>query len=41
MQGKGKLIFGSGAVYEGDFEAGKRHGVGEILFKNGDRYIGD
>lgn len=39
--GKGKLIFANGDVYEGDFLCDNLHGKGSYFWKNGDRYKGD
>ncbi len=39
--GTGSWRYASGAVYEGQFFHGKRHGKGVIRFSNGTRYKGD
>ena len=39
-EGKGKVVFDSGSVYEGDFHNGWRDGEGVHTFANGDRYEG-
>ena len=42
MEGKGKLIYGDGSYYEGQFSDNKRNGKGIIYSKNGDIiYEGD
>ena len=38
--GKGKLIYGNGNVFEGEFEYGYPK-QGTINYTNGDRYIGE
>ena len=40
FDGKGKLTFADGRVYEGDFRGGKRDGQGTMVFPNGNKYIG-
>ena len=41
MNGKGKVTFSSGMVYEGDFKDCKFHGKGRTNFTNGCYYEGD
>ena len=38
--GKGKMIWKNGDVYEGDWKNGKRTGKGKLTWKNGDKYEG-
>ncbi len=38
--GKGKMQYAGGAVYEGDWKDGKRHGEGEMRWPNGAVYKG-
>ena len=40
-EGKGKLCYKDGRVYEGDFSQNKFNGRGNMKLKNGDRYEGD
>ena len=35
MQGKGKLNFGNGDIYDGEWVEGKMHGKGIIIKLNG------
>merc|ERR1712038_2179112 len=39
--GKGKKVYASGAIYEGEWEHGLRHGTGTLYTSNGNRYEGD
>jgi hypothetical protein len=40
--GRGKYTFGaSGAVYEGDYASGQRHGRGAMKFPDGSKYEGE
>jgi len=39
--GLGKLIYGNGNIYEGQFENGKRHGTGTLILSDGGSYIGE
>ena len=39
--GKGKLVWPSGDVYEGDFKNGKRHGKGKRINSDGSYYEGE
>ena len=39
--GKGKMLFDNGDVYEGDFVFGKEHGHGVFTWASGDFYEGD
>uniref|UniRef100_A0A7N9CV48 MORN repeat containing 1 n=1 Tax=Macaca fascicularis TaxID=9541 RepID=A0A7N9CV48_MACFA len=39
--GHGFLVDRDGQVYQGSFHDNKRHGPGQMLFKNGDKYDGD
>lgn len=39
-QGKGKESFPDGSYYKGDFLNGQYEGYAEILYPNGDRYLG-
>ena len=39
--GRGKMTYGSGDVYEGDWEGGVRSGFGTVQWANGDGYTGD
>lgn len=39
--GRGAWRYGSGAVYDGQFQQGKRHGRGELHFSNGNLYTGE
>lgn len=41
FEGKGRLVFNSGAVYEGDFVYGSMHGVGKLTYPDGSSYEGD
>ena len=38
--GRGRLLFADGGVYEGDWRKGKQHGRGLYLWTCGDRYAG-
>ena len=40
FEGKGKLTFKDGRMYEGDFKSGKKEGQGTMVFPNGNKYIG-
>ncbi|CAM9546050.1 unnamed protein product [Heterosigma akashiwo] len=40
MQGKGKMIFATGATYEGDFQASLFHGEGTYTWQDGSTYTG-
>ena len=37
--GKGKMVWGKDSTYVGDWVNGKRDGQGEMIYKNGDKYI--
>ena len=37
----GKLTHGNGAVYEGQFENGKKNGKGKLVWDNGSAYEGE
>ena len=37
-EGKGKLFFADGTVYEGDFVNDCFHGYGVMTYHNGDKY---
>jgi hypothetical protein len=39
-EGNGVLKYFDGNTYTGEFVAGERHGLGQLLFANGDEYIG-
>jgi hypothetical protein len=39
-EGRGRLKFSSGEVYEGEFRQGKIHGHGRLRFTSGDQYTG-
>lgn len=39
--GKGKLTFASGNIYEGDFRGDSMTGKGTLSYANGDKYVGD
>ena len=39
--GRGKLSFANGDVYEGEFKAGRMEGYGKMLYADGDSYEGD
>ncbi|MEM1328377.1 MAG: caspase family protein [Bacteroidota bacterium] len=41
QNGKGKMDYGNGAIYEGEFRDGKIAGKGMLQFRNGNRYIGN
>jgi hypothetical protein len=41
QQGKGKMIYYSGAVYEGDFSKGKYEGYGKYLWPDKSCYVGE
>jgi hypothetical protein len=41
QNGTGKMDYGDGAVYEGEFRNGKIDGKGMLQFRNGNRYIGN
>ena len=38
---KGRLIWSSGAVYEGQFKDDKKHGHGMFKYADGDMYQGE
>ncbi len=41
-EGRGKMIFASGNVYNGQWKNGMMHGLGEFVFAaTGERYVGD
>ncbi len=41
-EGRGKMIFASGNVYNGQWKNGMMHGLGEFVFTaTGERYVGD
>lgn len=40
MEGAGEMHMYFRETYRGDFHEGLRHGLGEQLYANGDRYIG-
>ena len=39
-EGRGTMVYASGAMYEGQWRAGKRHGQGKFTFATGDVYEG-
>ena len=39
--GKGEQVWDTGDRYEGEFEKGKRHGVGTMYYVSGERYEGE
>merc|ERR1719298_324754 len=39
--GKARVTYNSGAVYEGEYNDGKRDGVGTMTYPNGDVYTGE
>jgi hypothetical protein len=39
--GKGKYVWPTGNIYEGDWVNGNRHGKGKYIWKNGDVFEGD
>ncbi|KAF2560535.1 hypothetical protein F2Q70_00016087, partial [Brassica cretica] len=39
-EGKGRLVFGDGSIYDGMWHKGKRCGLGTFYFKNGDVFQG-
>ena len=41
MSGKGKYVYGSGKVYEGEYLKGKKHGYGKLIETNGKEYEGN
>jgi hypothetical protein len=41
QNGKGTMLFSSGAKYTGDFKNGLMDGQGILYFTNGDKYLGD
>lgn len=41
VNGKGKMVYATGDVYEGDFVNGKKKGKGILTYKNGDIYVGE
>ncbi|MBK7393758.1 MAG: hypothetical protein IPI64_10740 [Chloracidobacterium sp.] len=41
VNGKGKMVYVIGDVYEGDFVKGKKSGKGILTYKNGDIYVGE
>ena len=41
LNGKGRIEYPSGEIYEGNFIEQKRNGFGNYKFKNGDQYIGE
>ncbi|MEQ1642280.1 MAG: hypothetical protein ABL959_02415 [Pyrinomonadaceae bacterium] len=40
VNGKGKMVYRTGDIYEGDFVDGKRVGQGTYTYKNGQLYVG-
>ena len=38
--GKGKMVYASGAEYEGDWKNGLYHGVGRFKYRTGSVYEG-
>lgn len=40
-EGRGIKRYESGAVYDGEWKAGKHHGKGTFIYANGTRYVGD
>ncbi|MBK6587100.1 MAG: hypothetical protein IPG22_02100 [Acidobacteria bacterium] len=40
VNGKGKMIYGSGDTYDGEFVNGQRHGMGTYRTKDGQVYVG-
>ena len=40
MNGKGKITYSSGSVYEGNFKDNQPNGKGKILFSDGGSYEG-
>ena len=39
-EGRGTMVYASGAMYEGQWRAGKRHGQGKFTYATGDMYEG-
>jgi len=40
MEGEGVFLFSDGRTYTGQWKQNNMHGVGELRFLNGDKYIG-
>lgn len=41
-EGKGEIKYAlDGSYYKGDFKGGMRHGRGENIMQNGDKYVGE
>ena len=41
IDGKGKMIYIDGTIYEGEFQEGKHEGEGKEIYNNGDKYKGN
>jgi hypothetical protein len=42
FEGKGEIKYASdGSYYRGDFKGGLKHGRGEIVYSNGDKFSGE
>lgn len=41
MEKRGEIMYDNGDLYRGQIKRYKKHGFGELLMKNGDKYIGD
>ena len=39
--GKGRMAYGNGDIYEGDWDEDKRSGKGSLHYANGDYYEGE
>ena len=39
-EGKGKMTYSNGDVYDGEWKYDRRNGLGTLFFKNGSQYKG-